>query len=241
MRSVSTHLSGTLIVAQTATPQSLMKPLFTHVSFVSSVLLFASCSDREIVAYRIPKEPESKADAAIAQPSPATVARSEPAMAAGPSMTGTPVTAASGAALTWVAPAHWTVKPAGAMRKGSYSVSGTDGAVADLSVTAFPGDVGGESANVNRWRGQLQLAPLTDPELAGVINRLDEHGLKIAVVDLVNPASAKPTRLLGAMVPYDGATWFVKLLGPDTLVASEKPAFLEFLRSLQPAAKPVTP
>jgi len=217
-----------------------MKPTSTHPFSVCFVLLLVSCSDREIVAYRIPKEPEPKMDALTAS-APATSAPVQPAAATGAPMAGAPVATAAGATLKWVAPSHWTVKPAGAMRKGSYSISGGDGGLADLSITAFPGDVGGESANVNRWRGQLQLPPQNDAELSAGITRLEGHGLKIALVDLVNPTAAKPTRLIGAMVPYEGATWFVKMLGPDAIVASEKPAFVEFLKSLQPAANTPTP
>jgi len=217
-----------------------MKPISTYPFSVCFVLLLASCSDREIVAYRIPKESEPKTDS-LAVSAPVAPAPVQPVAAPGAPMAGAPVATASGAALKWSAPSHWTVKPAGAMRKGSYSIPGSDGAVADLSITAFPGDVGGESANVNRWRGQLQLPSQSDGELSAGITRFEVHGLKIALVDLVNPASTKPSRLIGAMVPYEGATWFVKLLGPDALVASEKPAFLEFLKSLQPAANALTP
>ena len=38
----------------------------------------------------------------------------------------------------------------------------------------------------------------------------------------------------GAIVPLNGETWFFKLLGPDALVAQQKPAFLEFLRTVRP-------
>jgi hypothetical protein len=43
-------------------------------------------------------------------------------------------------------------------------------------------------------------------------------------------------RILGAMIPYSGATWFVKLTGPDALVAKEKTAFMTFLHTIQAPA-----
>jgi hypothetical protein len=109
--------------------------------------------------------------------------------------------------------------------------------VAELAVTAFPGDVGGEAANVNRWRGQIQLPPLGEAEVAANITRLEANGLNIAVVDLAGGS----TRMLGAIVPFGGATWFFKLLGPDAVVAGERPLFLEFLSTLRPEAAPATP
>lgn len=146
------------------------------------------------------------------------------------------VATATGAALAWAAPAHWQVKTGSAMRKGSYTVPGPDGGSADLAITAFPGDVGGEVANVNRWRGQLQLAPLPETEISGQVTRLKIGTLSVSVVDFANPSAAQPQRMIGAIVPFEGATWFFKLMGPDALVAKEKPAFLEFLQSVKPAA-----
>jgi hypothetical protein len=127
------------------------------------------------------------------------------------------------------------------MRKGSYAVVNAAGETADLSITAFPGDVGGESANVNRWRSQLQLPPLSDSEVAASLTRVATHGLKIAWVDLSNASASPRSRMLGAIVPFGGATWFFKLMGPDAVVAPEQPHFLEFLQTIQPATAPAQP
>ena len=97
----------------------------------------------------------------------------------------------------------------------------------DLSITAFPGDVGGNLANVNRWRGQLQLPPVAD--LTDIVQPLEANGLNMLIFDAANGGS----RILGAIVPRPGETWFFKLTGPDALVAREKPAFLDFLRTVK--------
>ena len=118
------------------------------------------------------------------------------------------------------------------MRKGSYSVT-RDGGEADLSITAFPGSTGGLLANLNRWRGQLGLAPLAESELETSTVHLDVAELNLVMVDFAGTAAGKPTRILGAVVPHGTDTWFFKLMGPDALVATEKPAFLEFLRTIK--------
>ncbi len=120
------------------------------------------------------------------------------------------------------------------MRKATYAIT-EGGATAELAVTAFPGDVGGEIANVNRWRGQVGLEPVSDADARSAIVRIDANGLKIGVVDVADPRG-NGTRLLGAMVPVDGATWFFKVLGPDAAVGAAKPAFLEFVKTIKPAA-----
>lgn len=151
---------------------------------------------------------------------------------AGPAMANTAVPTAAGS-LVWSAPAAWHGKAASAMRKGSYAVSGPGGADADLSITAFPGDVGGDLANVNRWRGQLQLPPLAAAALDGAVDRFQAHGLSFTVVDLLGAGGANPQRILGAIVPVDGSTWFFKLMGPAPVVAAAKPDFLEFLKTVR--------
>jgi hypothetical protein len=62
-------------------------------------------------------------------------------------------------------PAGWTAGAPNAMRKGSWIVTGPGGSQAEVAVTVFPGNVGGTTANVNRWRGQLGLAPATEAEI----------------------------------------------------------------------------
>jgi hypothetical protein len=170
-----------------------------------------------------------------AAPAPASLKPAEPA-AAPAAMANTAVATATGTDLVWTPAAQWTVKPASAMRKGSYAVPGEGGAVADLSVTAFPGTVGGEVANVNRWRGQIQLPPWSEAEVTAGVTRFNVNGLAVTLVEFGNPSAAPAQRLLGAMVPFGGATWFFKLLGPDALVAREKPVFVEFLKTVKPAA-----
>jgi hypothetical protein len=153
-------------------------------------------------------------------------------------MSTAPVATATGAELTWTAPGNWQTKAASSMRKGSYSIVGDGGAVAELAITAFPGDVGGTVANVNRWRGQLGLAALHDAAVSDMLTHVEVNNLSVTWVDFANPGAAPPQRIVGAMIPFGGATWFFKLMGPEAVVAHAKPAFLEFLQTVKPAAAP---
>ncbi len=198
-----------------------------------ATLLLAACGDDKVEVYRVPKEKEADMPAA-----------SDPGAAAGPaapapgaSMADTAVPTASGSDLSWQAPASWVQKPAGAMRKASFSVP-ADAGECDLSVTAFPGDVGGELANVNRWRGQIALPPLAADELDGAVARIDQGGLRVTIVELYSKGDASNKAILGAIVPFGGATWFFKLSGPGTSVKASKTAFLDFLRSVRAPQSP---
>jgi hypothetical protein len=215
-----------------------MFPRAVRLVFLLLPLCFAACRDAKVSSYRVPKEkdPEMTPVAATETAAPAAGPFMQGAGAGG--MAGTPVATASGPGLAWTAPAHWVAKPAAAMRKATYAVPGNGGPDGDLSITAFPSDVGGELANVNRWRGQVQLAPLAEAGLAGAVTRLEQNGLHIAYVDFSAGKGADSPRLLGAIVPFGGGTWFFKLSGPDALLAKEKGAFEDFLRTLKPAASP---
>ena len=215
------------------------------VALATIPLLLAACERAEIVTYRVPKDKDRQVAAAPANPAntppPSATQTPAPAQPAPPrqlgsNMANTAVPTATGASLIWTGPKHWNEKPASAMRKGTFSVPGEGGVEADLSITAFPGDVGGELANVNRWRSQIQLAPIAPAELSDAITRLDRNGLKIAIVD-VGGAGSGDQRTLGAMIPYQGATWFFKLTGPGNLLEKEKPAFLAFVDTVKPAAQ----
>ncbi|HYD84742.1 MAG TPA: hypothetical protein VEA63_11835, partial [Opitutus sp.] len=100
------------------------------------LLLLSACRDAQVATYRVPAEkPEPLPPVltgGVPAPSPATTADA--------TMANTAVPTADGETLTWTAPTHWQPKPASAMRKGSYAITGADGAAADLSITAFPGD-----------------------------------------------------------------------------------------------------
>ena len=203
---------------------------------VASLALLTSCRKPTVESYRVPKEAAAPVPAGTADNAPASAAPFANAAPGGSPMASTPVATASGAGLAWIAPANWAAKPGSAMRKGSYTVK-ADGVAGegDLSITAFPGDVGGDLANLNRWRGQIQLPPVTPAELEASVQRLERNSLKLTVVDLA-ALGGNGQRILGAMIPYGGATWFFKLMGPDALLAKEKSNFTAFLETVKPAA-----
>ena len=217
---------------------SLCRPL-TGTALVL-VGLLAGCGKTEVQSYRVPKESAAALPGTMTTTAPAAPAAGagpvlEPVVAPAAQMADTPVATARGPGLTWTAPAGWTAKPLGAMRKGSFTVPGEGGASADLSITAFPGAVGGDLANVNRWRGQVGLAPIAEGELAAAITTIKAIGLTVSLVDLPSADPAQ-TRILGAMVPYQGAMWFFKLTGPGALVGAAKPAFIDFLKTVKASA-----
>ncbi|MGB9274811.1 MAG: hypothetical protein WCC08_06210 [Terrimicrobiaceae bacterium] len=138
-------------------------------------------------------------------------------------------------AISLKAPPHWQRQPPAPMRKASFFVQEADGAKVDISVTSFQGESGGLLANINRWRGQLDLDAVDAEQLESTIERRTMAGREFVIVDFANeqaPADKKQ-RVIGAIVPALDETWFFKMTGSDALTAAQKPAFLEVLKSVE--------
>jgi hypothetical protein len=136
------------------------------------------------------------------------------------------------------APPGWQPQPIppGSMfpRELSFKV-GEGNEAADVAVTKLrAGATGTPLDNVNRWRGQVGLPPLTqlgDNDLqAQAVN-----GQPWLTLDVTGPdANGQPARrMLVAFTERGGEVWFVKLLGPAAAVGAQQQNFGQFLRSLQ--------
>ncbi len=180
--------------------------------------LATGCGQQAIEVYGVPKES-----------SPAPTRASLPAGHAD-------VAAASTSPrFTWKLPAGWTEIPPGQMRVASFSVKGEEGKQADVSVIPLPGQAGGDAANVNRWRGQVGLPPETEEELQKAALPIEIGGQPAELQDMsgIGPNDGGATRILAAIQHRAGTAWFFKMTGDEALVARQKPAFIEFLKSFQ--------
>lgn len=131
----------------------------------------------------------------------------------------------------WTVPAGWKEEPPTQMLIAKFSTAG-DGAKAEITVSAFPGDVGGLLANVNRWRQQVGLGAITEADLPKAVSETEVPGGKATVVDLdgTDARTGKHTRLVGVIVPQAAQTWFYKMMGDEAVVAREKDALVKFVQ-----------
>ena len=171
-------------------------------------ILLVGCRNSDVSVYQVSKE-KSQATVLAAPSAPATQD------------------------LRWDIPGGWAQRPADGMRKASFTVAGKDGGQADVSIVVLPGDAGGVLANVNRWRGQLGLDGFSESELAAAASYPKNRAGKILLVDMTGQAEGSKKRLVAAILPAQGSTWFFKMTGDKTVVAQAKPSFGEFLGSLR--------
>lgn len=131
--------------------------------------------------------------------------------------------------LKWEAPASWKPGAPKAMRYASFSVAGQNGESADISVSVFGGDGGGDLGNVNRWRTQVGLGEVDAAGLKSLVVPVAGKDSEILTVDMAGPKA----RILAGWAKVGARTWFFKLLATDGLAGSEKAGFVKFLESVQ--------
>ncbi len=164
------------------------------------------------------KPAAADAPAAGAPPAPAPAAGAPPAPAA-----------AGDGSLTWQVPAGWVLAPPASSRYATFTVAGADGSKAELAISHFAGDVGGDLANVNRWRQQVDLPPLDAAALPPSISKLTAGPKTLSLIDVTGAKA----RCAAGWTRHGGDTWFFKFSGPEALIGAEKAKFTAFLESVR--------
>ncbi|MCC5822284.1 MAG: hypothetical protein LAT64_09240 [Phycisphaerales bacterium] len=198
------------------------RTLAVYAGVLAPTLLLTACGDPEIEEHRVPKGVETIPDADTPTAPPA--ATQPPA--ADPY--GAPA-AASDADRPWTAPAAWRFDPTERpMRLATYEAP-ADGVPVEVAITRFPGDVGGMLANVNRWRGQIGLQPVTEAQLEDAIERADNLGFEISLMHLEGPE----LHMLAASIYETAAdrTWFVRVTERPERAAMVKDEVFAFART----------
>ncbi len=125
------------------------------------------------------------------------------------------------------APAGWTVVAPGPMQIAKYNVPEKDGAKAEVTVSVFPNDTGGNLANINRWRGQVGLPDTDEAGLKEFTTLLNAAIPGAVLADL----KGAQKHMLGAIVPRSGQYFFYKLTGDPAAVSAARESFVSFIRT----------
>lgn len=131
-------------------------------------------------------------------------------------------------------PEGWEKSQGSAMRAASFSVSGADGATADVSVVPLPGDSGSMLDNVNRWRSQVQLAPIAnadDPALGTKVDGPAGTYFMSYMVSTEPLIEGKTAAISTAILKTATHTWFFKITGEASLVEANREKFETFVRT----------
>lgn len=195
---------------------------------LTAPLLLAACG---------PEEPEGRVIKPVSsQDAPESGAQPAPGPAPPPAATG-------GGDLDYRIPEGWVGEPpSNTMRLAQARIPGKAGD-GELAVFYFgPGGGGGTEANIQRWLGQLEAAPGTEPERetfqAGELTVHTVVGRGTLTPSPMSMQGGTPepqpgSMLLGAVVEGPGGPWFFKVTGPAETLEPYRDPFFEMVRNVR--------
>jgi hypothetical protein len=83
--------------------------------------------------------------------------------------------------------------------------------------------------NVNRWRNQLGVGPVTADKAKDLAQPFDVGGTQAQCLDM----KGENRRIVVVLLPHGGKTWIFKMMGSPNLVDKQKPDFEKFVRSVR--------
>lgn len=102
--------------------------------------------------------------------------------------------------------------------------------VGKVTIMPLRGAAGGVEANINRWREEVGLPKLDGDAIESSAKKIELDGVDAQYWDLDGTGQR---RMLGVICPTADYTWFVKFIGQSDLVAGQKSAFEELLKSIR--------
>jgi hypothetical protein len=146
-----------------------------------------------------------------------------------PEVAAAPTQTTSAPPIKWKTPEGWTEVPPSSMRYASFSAPTAEGDKIDISIVTFPGDGGSDADNINRWRGQMGLAPVDANAVTSQVAPLKTGDTTFSTTDI----AGNKTRTIAAWTRRDGRVWFFKATGPAAAIEKEKPKFVKFIESVR--------
>jgi hypothetical protein len=184
--------------------------------------VLAGCGRDDVKVYQVAKDDSS------GQP-PATQTAAAPGETAPPFATAT--SQPTQPQLQFALPPGWQQVAPIEMRVASFTVTNASGPVADVGIIPLPAGEN-EVALINMWRDQVQLPPTNNAETESVSVGSDPAKLFefVSAAPIIDGKFRQ--RILVAMQTRGATSWFFKMTGEDSFVASEKDVFLQFLKSI---------
>ena len=196
--------------------QNIQNDIFLLGLLTFGTVFITACEQQGLQSYTIPKEKSTVTTA------PQT---DEPKMQVLPGMQSF---ADSASDITYQTPENWTEFAPSSIRKANFKINNASG-TAEVSITVFPGDVGGTLANINRWRQQIELSSIDESKLNETITPVVISNHQGYFTKLEGNTQS----ILGGILPFHGSTWFIKMQGDILAVDEEVDTFKDFLSSIR--------
>ena len=132
--------------------------------------------------------------------------------------------------ISWDLPQNWVPSDGHSMRLASFDVPFSRG-IGDLSIVSLGSESGGLTANVNRWRKQIDLGPISESEIKteSIVGQSKSGSFRL--FRLVNDSS-QDKAILAAVLPMQGTTLFIKLTASQQGIIELETIFTQFCSSI---------
>ncbi len=130
--------------------------------------------------------------------------------------------------VSWATPAAWTQLKPTPIAIGNFSVTVPGVGLAEVAITSFPGSVGTELDNVNRWRAEVGLDALAPDKLASQTRR-DRRSARQGFT--TSPATPPPPSSPAS--PATAPPGSSSCAAIKAAVAAARATFITFLASIQ--------
>ena len=132
--------------------------------------------------------------------------------------------------LTWDLPETWVPSKGHSMRLASFDVPFSMG-VGDLSIVSLSGSSGGLLANVNRWRSQVELKPISESDILTTSSVGESKMGPYRVFKMINDNN-KGKAIIAAVLPTGEKTFFIKLTTDVQGISELELSFKKFCSSI---------
>jgi len=132
--------------------------------------------------------------------------------------------------LTWNLPDTWVPSKGHSMRLASFDIPFSKG-VGDLSIVSLSGSSGGLLANVNRWRGQVELDPISESDILTASSVGESKMGPYRIFKMINEKK-KEKAIIAAVLPTGEKTFFIKLTADIQGISELEFSFKNFCSSI---------
>lgn len=145
----------------------------------------------------------------------------------------------------WTVPTGWEDLEPSMMRQANLTIAGQPDV--ECYFTVLAGSGGGLDMNINRWQRQMGQPDLTSEQIAALPRHplLDGDATFVTIDGTFGGMSGdvqkENFRMYGLVHVDDTQAFFVKMTGPQAVLADQEANFLAFSASIQPGASPATP
>lgn len=123
-------------------------------------------------------------------------------------------------------PDGWAEQPGSGMRMATYTIEGTS--IDFYLISLGMGDV---VSNVNRWRGQVGLPPVSSEKAGTLVETFDVQGIPVQYARIYHDAEG--LGIIAAILPVESSFWYFTAKGSVRELRAHEAEIRQFIQSVQ--------